>query len=215
MVEKLKLYAYCRVSTRMQVEGGNLENQRRNITRFLDSHGDKYEIVQWFEDEGISAFKERPAYDRMLTNLIDGDGANGIVVVRLDRIGRSVKQLSNLIDLLEINNKKFIATEQSIDTSTMEGRLLTNILMAVAQFEVELFKERSREGRERFIDEGGKWGRNKIEISPNLKKQMIRRYNMGVGTTKLSKFLSSNGIEISPTTIWRRLMEWGVEIRPI
>ncbi len=145
MCEKLKLYAYCRVSTRTQVESGNLENQRRSINQFAEGHSDKFEIIRWFEDEGISAFKDRPAYERMIENLIEDDGADGIVVVRLDRIGISVKQLSNLIDLLERNDKKFIATEQNINTNTIEGRLLTNILMAVAQFEVELFKERSKE----------------------------------------------------------------------
>ncbi|MBD3214647.1 MAG: hypothetical protein GF311_18700, partial [Candidatus Lokiarchaeota archaeon] len=180
MTEKLRLYAYCRVSTRAQVEGGNLENQRRSIHKFIESHDDKYEVIRWFDDEDISAFKNRPAYERMMERLLEGD-LDGIIVVRLDRIGRSVKQLSNLIDILETNNKKFIATEQSIDTTTIEGRLLTHILMAVAQFEVELFKERSREGRERYVDEGGVWGRKKIEISSNLKRQVIRRYNAGVG----------------------------------
>jgi len=149
----------------------------------------------------------------MVRSLIDDNGADGIVVVRLDRIGRSVKQLSILIDLLEFNNKKFVATEQSINTGTMKGRLLTNILMAIAQFEVELFKERSKEGRERYLDEGGEWGRKKIEINPGLKTQVIRRYNTGVGTTKLSRFLASHGVDMSPTTLWRRLVEWGVVLR--
>ena len=89
------------------------------------------------------------------------DGADGVIITRLDRIGSSVKQLSNLIDLLKSNGKKFIVTEQSIDTSTMEGSLLMNILAAIAQFEVELFKERSREGHGRYIDDSGVWGRKK------------------------------------------------------
>jgi DNA invertase Pin-like site-specific DNA recombinase len=194
------------------VEGGNLENQRRSINKFVETHEDKYEVIRWFEDEGISAFKNRPAYERMMERLKDGD-VDGIIVVRLDRIGRSVKQLSNLIDVLERNDKKFIATEQSIDTGTMEGRLLTNILMAIAQFEVELFKERSKEGRERYLDKGGEWGRKKIEMDPGLKSQVIRRYNSGVGTTKLSRFLASHGVEMSPTTLWRRLLDWNIEVR--
>jgi len=95
----------------------------------------------------------------------------------------------------------------------MEGRLLMNILAEIAQFEVELFKERSKEGRERYLDEGGEWGRKKIEINPGLKTQVIRRYNSGVGTTKLSRLLASHGVEMSPTTLWRRLIEWGVNLR--
>lgn len=108
-----------------------------------------------------------------------------------------------------------IVTEQSIDTSTMEGRLLMNILAAIAQFEVELFKERSHDGREEYIDDGGIWGRKKIDIDGNLKRELVRRYNSGVGTKKLSNFLATHGIKMSPATIWRRLVEWGVEIREI
>lgn len=170
--------------------------------------------MRWFEDEGVSAFKHRPAYDRMISKLFD-DGADGVIITRLDRIGCSVKQLSNLIDLLESNGKKFISTEQSIDTSTMEGCLLMNVLAAIAQFEVELFNERSREGRERYIDDSGLWGRKRIEIDGNLKRELIRRHNSGVGTKKLSNFLATHGIKMSPATFWRRLVEWGVEIREI
>lgn len=97
----------------------------------------------------------------------------------------------------------------------MEGRLLTHILMAVAQFEVDLFKERSREGCERYVNEGGVWCRKKIEVDSNIKKQLIRRYNAGAGTTKLSKFLRKQDIEMSPPTVWRRLVEWGVTMRSI
>lgn len=136
----------------------------------------------------------------MMEQLLE-DGADKLIVVRLDRIGRSVKQLSNLINVLETNNKKFIASEQNVGTTTMEGRLLTHILMAVAYFEVELFKERSREGKERYIDESGIWGRKNIEMDSNLKRQVIRRYNAVVGTTKLSKFLVTHGIGMSPSTV--------------
>ena len=80
---------------------------------------------------------------------------------------------------------------------------------------MELFKERAREGRERYVDEGGVWGRKKIEIDSNLKRQVIRRYNAGAGTTKLSRFLATHRIEMSPSTVWRRLTEWGVEMREI
>lgn len=145
MTERIRLYAYSRVSTPMQVVGGNLENQRRSISRFIKNNDNKYEVVRWFEDQGISAFKDRPAYDRMMTLLLEG-GADGVVVVRLDRIGRSVKQISTLLDILDSNSKKFIATEQNIETNTMEGRLLTNILIAIAEFEVNCLKKGLKRG---------------------------------------------------------------------
>lgn len=78
-----------------------------------------------------------------------------------------------------------------------------------------MFKERSKEGRERYLSEGKVWGRKKIEIEPRLKSQVIRRYNSGVGTKKLSRFLAKHGIVISPSTVWRRLKNWGVDLREL
>jgi len=209
MNKEIQLFAYCRVSTKDQ----ELENQRRAIKNFINYHKGKYKIVRWFEEEK-SAFKERPAYDRMTNSLFnENNDINGIIIQRLDRIGRSVKDLSQLIDKLEKHDKKIIATEQNINPDTIEGKLLTNILSSIAEFEAGLFKERSKEGRERYISQGGKWGRKKIDIPENLKKQAMKKYENGLGTTKISNFLKSNSIDISPTTVYRRLKEWNVEIR--
>lgn len=216
--KKLRLYSYCRVSTKEQ----ELENQRRSIRKFIKNNNDKYEIIEAFEEEQ-SAFKERPTYERMLTMLYNKDNnIDGIIIQRLDRIGRSVKDLSFLFFELQNFNKKLIATEQNINTDTIEGKLLTHLLSAIAEFNANLFKERSREGRERYLaekDKNGnpinKWGRNKILIPDKIKKEMIKRYKLGLGTTKLAKYLKSEGINITPNTVYRRLKEWNIELRPI
>lgn len=215
-IKKLRLYSYCRVSTKQQ----ELENQRRAIDKFIKNNSEKYEIIEAFEEEK-SAFVERPSYEKMLDMLYDKENnIDGIIIQRLDRIGRSVKDLSNLIDKLEKNNKKIIATEQNINTDTIEGKLLVGLLSVIAEFNANLFKERSREGRERYLaekDENGnlinKWGRNKIEIPEKLKKEIIKLYKSGFGTTFLSKFLKSKGIDISVNTVYRRLREWGIKLR--
>ena len=77
-----------------------------------------------------------------------------------------------------------------------------------------MFKERSKEGRERYLAEGGKWGRKRIEISDKIKKEVIKLYKLGLGTTKLSKYLKGENIEMTPNTVYLRLKEWNVEIRP-
>lgn len=209
--KKLRLYSYCRVSTKQQ----EIENQRRSIKRFIEQNKDKYEIIEAFEEEK-SAFKERPTYNRMLNKLYNKENnIDGIIIQRLDRIGRSIKDLSNLVDNLIKNNKKIIATEQNINTDTIEGKLLIGLLSAIAEFNANLFKERSKEGKERYLAEGGKWGRKKIEISEKIKKEIIKRYKLGLGTTKLAKYLKGEGIKITPNTVYRRLKEWGIELRPI
>ncbi|KKL93059.1 hypothetical protein LCGC14_1878450 [marine sediment metagenome] len=84
--------------------------------------------------------------------------------------------------------------------------IISELLLRMAKFFLP-----SNEGR--YLDEGGEWGKKKIEINPGLKTQVIWRYNSGVGTTKLSRFLASHGIEMSSTTLWRLLVDWGVEVR--
>jgi DNA invertase Pin-like site-specific DNA recombinase len=205
--KKLRLYSYCRVSTKHQ----EIENQRRAIKRFIKSNNTKYEIIEAFEEEE-SAFKERPTYNRMLEQLYNKENnIDGVIIQRLDRIGRSIKDLSNLVDKLINNNKKLIATEQNINTSSIEGKLLIGLLSAIAEFNANLFKERSKEGRERYLaNPKNKWGRKKILISEKIKKEVIRLYKSGLGTTKLSKYLKGEGINITPNTVYRRLKDWKV-----
>ena len=198
--KKINLYAYCRISTKLQ----ELENQRIAINNFVKIHEDKYEIIDWFEEEK-SAFKERPAFNRMMEMLYKNNDINGIIVQRIDRIGRSVKQLSNIMDELEKNGKIFIATEQNINPYTIEGKLLRNILSSIAEFEVDLFKERSKEGRERYIANKGKWGRNRKEIPEKTLKNILQKHEDGLGMIKLCRLLSLEGIKISPSTLWRRI----------
>ncbi len=211
--QPLKIFAYCRVSTKRQKEEGTIENQRRSILKFVEYNEDKFVIIKWFEDNGISAFKNRPAYNEMIKSMQDADG---IIISKLDRIGRSVKQLSNVIGDLEAANKCFIVTGQRIDTSTKEGRLLFHMLSAIAEFEADLIRERMEEGRARAMDEGVEFGRPPIEISERIKKRIIKWYNAGFGLRIIQKLLRIDDkaiLKLSLDTLSKRLKEWGVQVR--
>jgi len=87
-------------------------------------------------------------------------------------------------------------------------------------FNANLFRERSKEEKERYLakkDKNGnqinKWGRKKIKIPEKIKKEVIKLYNSGLGTTKLSEYLKSEGIDITPNTVYNRLKEWKVKLR--
>lgn len=73
----------------------------------------------------------------------DGDE---FVITRLDRLARSVKDLSNIVGQLESQSVDFSALDQNLDTKTAAGKLLFNVIGSIAEFELSLIQERAQEG---------------------------------------------------------------------
>jgi len=97
-----------------------------------------------FKDEGISGTRfSRPGLDSALKTLKKGDT---LVVWRLDRLGRSLSRLVELVDELGRQGVQFASLTESIDTSSSGGTLLFHIMAALAQFERTLIGERTRAG---------------------------------------------------------------------
>ncbi len=80
------------------------------------------------------------------------------MVTKLDRLARSVVDLAGIVQKLEAKKVDLIVLDQGIDTTTTYGRLQFNILAAIGEFERELIKERSMEGRLKAIARGVKFG---------------------------------------------------------
>lgn len=97
-----------------------------------------------FKDEGVSgAVIERPALGQLLTLLQRGDQ---VVVWRLDRLGRSLSHLIELVADFGIRGVHFVSLNEAIDTSTAGGRLVFHMMGALAEFERCLIAERTRAG---------------------------------------------------------------------
>lgn len=84
---------------------------------------------------------------------------DALVVTRLDRLARSVPDLHAISQELQVKGVDLIATEQNIDTTTPTGRLMFNMLGAIAEFETDLRKERQLEGIAKAKEEGRYKGR--------------------------------------------------------
>lgn len=136
---------YARVSTRDQ----NLELQ---IEALQKSGCEK--IFQ----EKKSAVKERPELERMIGHLRSGDV---VVVWKLDRLGRSLKHLVDLITDFKEKEIQFISLNDNIDTTTIQGRLTFNIFASFAEFERELIRERTIAGLNAAREKGRVGGRKK------------------------------------------------------
>ena len=137
----LKVIAYVRVSTEQQADMGNsLEAQAAKLDAYAKVH--ELCILRTEVDAGVSAKSlERPALQAALAALESGE-ADGILVVKLDRLTRSVRDLCDLVDTY-FQDKHLMSVSESVDTSTASGRLVLNILATVSQWEREAAAERT------------------------------------------------------------------------
>ncbi len=154
-----------------------------------------------FTDHGVSGAKaSRPEWDKCVAQLRGGDT---LVAVRLDRIGRSVRNLLDVSAELERRGVDLVLTEQGIDTSTPMGRMLFTILGAVAEFERELIRERTRDGLAATTARGRNGGRpHRLD---DAKVRLARKLrDDGHSIREIGEMLG-NGKPVSRQTVYRAL----------
>jgi DNA invertase Pin-like site-specific DNA recombinase len=102
-----------------------------------------------------------------------------VLVTKLDRLGRSTRELLDLIDRIGKAGAVFRSLGDPLwDTSSPQGRLLSTLLTAIAEFERELIRERTGDGRRRAMANGVKFGR-KPKLSPYQRAEAIKRRAAG------------------------------------
>ena len=141
------LIGYARVSTGDQ----NLDLQKNALFRA--------ECEQVFEDTASGKNARRPGLKRALRLLRPGDV---LVVWKLDRLGRSVRDLITLVSELQARGVNFRSLTDSIDTSTPAGRFFFHVMSALAEMERELIVERTRAGLAAAREQGRVGGRRRI-----------------------------------------------------
>jgi len=134
---------YARVSTQDQ----KLELQTSEL--------EKYGCKKIFKEKR-SAVKERPELDKLLTHLRSRDV---VVVWKLDRLGRSLRHLIDLVARFRESDVDVVSLSDNIDTTTAQGRLIFNIFASFAEFERELISERTKAGLKAARDKGRVGGR--------------------------------------------------------
>jgi len=181
-----RLFAYARVSTLRQRDAGTIENQKLVIRKYCEANG--VEVAEWFEDDGVSAFGERPKLREMLERV---DEVDGVIVSKLDRIARSPRHLLEIVDYLASRGKAFVVVSPSIDTSTPVGKFMLTVLGAVSELEASIIRERMAEGRARAREQGVKFGRKPLEFSDEELALMRQLYEAGVGMDTIAKVMSA------------------------
>lgn len=145
---------YCRVSTEEQAtEGFSINAQKDKLTKYADVND--WDVVDYYVDDGISGknLNERPEVTRLINDVKSGK-INNVLVYKLDRLTRSVKDLIYLIELFDSHNCTFNSQTEKIDTSNAVGRMFVKIIGIFAEFERENLAERVTLGYEQKTKEG-------------------------------------------------------------
>src|SRR6266478_4116606 len=140
----MKTIGYARVSTDKQADHGvSLEAQAEKIRAMAVVHN--AELIDIIVDGGESAKSlNRPGMARLLA-MVDAGQIKAVIVAKLDRLTRSVKDLCELLERLQRRGVALVSVAESLDTGSAAGRLVLNIMAAVSQWEREAIGERTRD----------------------------------------------------------------------
>lgn len=145
---------YTRVSTLDQAsEGISLDMQAEKIRAMACVKN--IVINKVFCDAGASAkdIKHRPELTQLL-DLVKSDAVSCVIVYKLDRLTRSVRDLAELLDVFDAYKVDLVSISESLDTSTATGRLMLNLLVSVAQWEREVIGERTKDALNELKTQG-------------------------------------------------------------
>lgn len=136
-----KHFGYCRVSTNEQAEGISLDAQAARIKAYATATGRVLEQI--YIDEALSGKNmSRPSLASLLAKVNLGQ-VDSIVVVKIDRLTRSIQDLVSIVQTLTANGTSLVSTTESIDTGSASGRMILHLLGILAQFEREQISERT------------------------------------------------------------------------
>ncbi len=164
---------YIRVSTEDQArEGFSLGEQKEKLLQLCKFK--ELEVYKVYKDAGISAkdMEHRPQFQGMLKDMKEGK-LNYIVAYKLDRITRSVRDLEELISVLEQYNCFLLCDRDDVNTSTANGRFFVRMLTVLSQLEIEIVSERTKFGLNGAIKSGHIPGQRPFGYKSAEDKRMV------------------------------------------
>lgn len=206
-----RVCGYVRVSTDKQADFGlSLEAQEAEIRRYCTERG--FELAEIYVDGGYSAKNtDRPAFQKMVAAIKQG-GVTAIVVTKLDRLTRSLRDICSINeDILDPYKVNLIAIRDGINTFEAVSKMLLPFLAIIGQIERQNTSERVKASIRHIHDQGGHYGKvpfgfmtvadgriKRLVDHPEEKPwldQIFAWYREGLGTTEIAARLNENGIK--------------------
>lgn len=200
MLIKMKVAGKIRCSTSKQ----DLESQRNVLIDWAKENNHELVLFEEFAISGRKAIEERESLKYMMERCLSGE-FEGLVVVEISRLGRSLKTIYEIVEKLTKANVKIILANSntSLDYNTLEGRALIGGLALAADIEWMLISERNKRGRERIKKEGIKVGRKRSEEKGISLEAVLLMREKGMSFREIAKELNT-----SPPTILRMIKRY-------
>lgn len=178
-----KVGLYVRTST---VQHQSTERQIEELKSICKDNN--FEIIDIYNDEGISGTKKsRPELDRMMKDIFK-KRFDTLMTLELSRLGRSVKNMCEILEHCKSRNVSLFVVNQQIDTNTVVGNFFFNILNSISELEREITRERIISGLENCKRKGIKLGR-KTNLTVEKELKVIQMFERKIGINKIKKEL--------------------------
>ena len=192
---------YARVSTSNHDQDAGL--QTRDLRQFAEARG--WQLADEYVDRGVSGTKEsRPELNRLMADA-KRRKFDVVLVWKLDRFGRSLRHLVNALAEFESLGIAFVSLSDNLDLSTASGRLMFNVIGAMAEFERELIRERVKAGMKNAKAKGACLGRPRVAVdaariaalrASGLSWRTIER-ELGISVRTARRFAEESGKKVS------------------
>ncbi len=160
----MRMALYARVSTRDK--DPNPETQLLRLRQFVGQHPDGHIAQIYIDQASANNLLHRTAWRQLQDDTIQ-HRFDAVLVFKLDRAFRSVKNMRDMLNVWDPLSIGFLSAQEGFDTTTALGRLLLNLLASLAEFELETIRERVKAGIDRAKQAGKTIGRRAITDDPD------------------------------------------------
>ena len=225
-LERLRVAAYCRVSTDSEDQKNSYNSQMQHYTEYINSKAE-WTLAGIYADEAITGTqtKKRENFQRLINDCLNGE-IDMIITKSISRFARNTLDTLNYVRMLKEKNVAVFFEEENINTLTMDGELLLTILSSVAQQEVENISANVKKGLKMKMQRGelvGFQGCLGYDYHPETKsitinqeeakvvRYIFERYNEGMGCFVIAQELEKMGYKTKRgNTTWAESTVMGI-----
>lgn len=202
MSEKPLALLYCRVSTnRQEVTGHSLDSQTALLRVNAEAKGYRVEVIA---ETGSGRKASRPELNKALDRLNRGH-AQALFVIDLDRLARSVRHLTEIMDSARKHSWRLVIATADVDTKTPSGEMIAGSLAVFAQFESRMIGERVKRQHEARRARGEVWGLTqgfKGNLDPEARSVIASMRQQGHTLQQIANYLTAEGFKTPRGGAW-------------